>query len=137
MFKPMPSPKGSNHEGLFVPAKFVPSPTMAFDAAPTGLTRKPATSTTPSASPKPTAPRKPAVDGPSRQDSLRALMDFLSANLPANLFAQVEAELMERFAEEPEPSPQAADRRPKIAGDSAGMAGFFERFPAAKKIGAA
>jgi hypothetical protein len=124
----------------------MPLRTIAMDAAPAGFAprkpsapasapaRKPMASTTPSASPRPAAPKKPAADSPSRQDSLRALMDFLSANLSANLFSQVEAELMERFAEEPEPSPQAADRR-RYAADAGGEGGFLARFPSARKIG--
>lgn len=32
MFKPMPSPRGTNYEGLFVPAHWIgKSPAMAFD----------------------------------------------------------------------------------------------------------
>ncbi|PPD09758.1 MAG: hypothetical protein CTY36_02740 [Methylocystis sp.] len=113
---------------------------MAFDAAPTGLTRRPATSTTPSASPKPTAPRKPAVDGPSRQDGLQAILDFLAGALPSDLFAEVETALEQYVhgSEEPEtPRQPAADRRPRFAADASGESSFFERFPAAKKIGAA
>lgn len=149
MFKPMPSPRGTNREGLFVPARFVPSsPVAAYDAiggltsrkptAPaSGPARKPMTSPAPSASPRPSMPKKPAADAPSRQENLQALLDFLSANLPSDLFSQVETELMERFAEEPETSPQAAARR-RVAADSASTdKSFFTRFPAAKKIGTA
>ncbi|MBG0797167.1 hypothetical protein IYX23_05630 [Methylocystis sp. L43] len=111
---------------------------LAYDAAPTGLTRKPATSTTPSASPKPATPRKPAVDSPSRQENLQALLDFLSANLPADLYGQVEEHLMSSVygSQEPETSYRPAADRRRIAGDSAGDQSFFARFPSARKIGA-
>jgi hypothetical protein len=114
---------------------------LAFDAAPSALARKPATSTTPSArpsvSPKTAAPRKPAVDSPSRQESLQAILDFLSGALPSDLFSAVQAEL-ERYvhgSQEPETAYRpAADRRPRVAADSAGDQSFFARFPSARGI---
>jgi hypothetical protein len=143
MFKPMPSPRGTNHENLFVPARFVPSsPVAAYDSV-TGLTpRKPAATASapakPATSTAPAAPKKPTADGPSRQESLQAILDFLAGALPPDLFAEVETALGQYVhgSQEPEtPRQPAADRR-RLAGDSAGMAGFFERFPSARKIGA-
>jgi hypothetical protein len=103
---------------------------LAFDAAPTALARKPEAPAS--------TPRKPAVDGPSRQENLQALLDFLSANLPADLYGQVEEHLMSSVygsQERDTAYAPAADRRPKIAGDAAGASDFTSRFPGAKRIG--
>lgn len=122
---------------------------LAFDSAPSALSRKPAapasvpakpaTSTTTSASPKPSTLRKPAADV-SRQEGLQAILDFLSGALPPRLFAEVEAELGRYVhgSQEPETAYRpAADRRPRVAADSGSMEGFYGRFPAARRIGAA
>ncbi|AZG75908.1 hypothetical protein [Methylocystis rosea] len=110
---------------------------LAYDAAPSALARKPATSTKPSASPSPSVARKPAVDSPSRQENLQAILDFLSGALPPALFAEVETALgqyVNGFQEPETPRQPAADRRPRVAADSAGMGDFFARFPAARGI---
>lgn len=132
MFRPMPSPKGSNHEGLFVPAKFVRSPVVAAYDAIGGLTSRRL------AAPANAPAKKPAVDGPSRQEGLQAILDFLSGALPSDLFAEVQAAL-EQYVhgsqERDTAYAPAADRR-RLAGDSAGDQSFFARFPSARKIGA-
>jgi hypothetical protein len=115
---------------------------LAMDATPSALARKPsapanapakpATSTAPSA-------KKPTADG-SRQENLQAILDFLSGALPSDLFSAVEAELGRYVhgSQEPETSYRsAADRRPRVAADSGSMEGFYGRFPAARRIGAA
>ncbi|AZG76330.1 hypothetical protein [Methylocystis rosea] len=131
MFRPMPSPKGSNHEGLYVPAKFVRSPVVAAYDSVTGLAPRKLLAPA-------SAPKKPRVDGPSRQENLQALLDFLSANLPADLYGQVEEHLMSSVygsQERDTAYAPAADRRPKIAGDAAGASDFASRFPSSRRIG--
>jgi hypothetical protein len=117
---------------------------LAFDSAPAALSRKPAAPVSvpakPSVSPKPAAPRKPAVDSPSRQESLQAILDFLSGALPSALFSEVETALEQYVSGSQEPETAyrpAADRRPRVAADSGSMEGFYGRFPAARRIGAA
>lgn len=142
MFKPMPSPRGTNLENLFVPARFVPSsPVAAYDAIGGLTSRKPTAPASgpakPSVSPKTAAPRKPATDAPSRQESLQAILDFLSGALPPDLFAEVETALGQYVhgSQEPEtPRQPAADRR-RLAGDSVSAKDFASRFPSARKIG--
>lgn len=105
---------------------------FAMDAAPTALARKPAA---PASAPA----KKPAVDSPSRQENLQALLDFLAGALPPDLFAEVETALGQYVhgSQEPEtPRQPAADRRPRVAADSANDQSFFSRFPSARGIGA-
>jgi hypothetical protein len=116
---------------------------IAMDAAPASLARNPATPASvpakPATSPKPAAPKKPAVDSPSRQEGLQAILDFLSGALPPRLFAEVEAELGRYVHGSQDPSqmssPPATDRRPRFAGDSASASDFSRRFPSARRIG--
>ncbi|PPD25006.1 MAG: hypothetical protein CTY30_00875 [Methylocystis sp.] len=115
----------------------MPLRTIAMDAAPAGLARK---STAPASAParKPTTPPKPAADAPSREESLQGLLAFLAEHLPDEVYQRVEEELRRSVlgsSEEASYRP-AADRRPKIAGDSASDGSFFSRFPSARRIGA-
>jgi hypothetical protein len=156
MFKPMPSPRGTNREGLYVPAHFVASPVVAAYDAVGGLTsrrpaapasgpaRKPATSTAPSVSPT-GAPKKPGLDGPSKEAAVQTILDFLVGHLEDETFLAVEQQLKRSFLGSGAGSESgagtaygpAADRRPRVAADSGSERSFFARFPSAKKIGAA
>jgi len=121
-----------------------PLPTrLAFDSAPASIApRKPVAPASvpakPATSPKPAAPKKPAADSPSRQEGLQAILDFLAGALPPALFAEVEAELGRYVHGSQEPDTAyrpAADRRPRLAGDSASAKDFASRFPSARRIG--
>jgi hypothetical protein len=115
---------------------------LAFDSAPASIApRKPAALASapakPSASTTPSA-KKAAVDGPSREEGLRAILEFLVGHLSDELYPVVEEELKRSVLGSGAGAAfrPAADRRPRVAADSAGMGGFFDRFPSARKIGA-
>jgi hypothetical protein len=130
---------------------------LAMDAAPAGLARrptspasaparKPMTSPAPSASPKASAPKKPGLDGPSKEAAVETILEFLAGHLEDETFASVEQQLKRSFLGSGAGSESgagsayrpAADRRPRVAADSASSdKSFFARFPGAKKIGAA
>lgn len=133
----------------------MPLRTIAMDSALAGLAprrpaaaasapaKKPMTLPQSSASPKPSAPKKPAADGPTKETALTTILDFLVDHLDDETFLAVEQQLKRSFVESGGGSGvgagttnrAAADRR-RVAADSAGMGGFFDRFPSARKIGA-
>lgn len=130
MFRPMPSPKGSNHEGLYVPAKFVRSPVVAAYDSVTGLApRKPLAPAS--------APKKAAVDSPTREQGLQAILEFLAGHLSDELYPVVEEELKRSVLGSGGGTAYApaADRRPRVAADAAGASDFARRFPGARRIG--
>jgi len=127
MFKPMPSPRGTNREGLYVPARFVPSPVVAAYDAVTGLApRKPAAPAS--------APRKPAADA-SREEGLKAILEFLAGHLSDELYPVVEEELRRTVLGSTSAPQPAADRRRRMGADSASAKDFGARFPGARRIG--
>lgn len=141
MFKPMPSPRGTNHAGLYVPARFVPSsPVAAYDAVGGLTSRRPAPAAAPAKkpmmapSPKPSTPKKPGVDGPSKEAALQAILDFLVGHLEGDVFLTVEQQLKRSFLGSETAYAPAADRRPRIAADASGERSFFARFPSARAI---
>jgi hypothetical protein len=127
---------------------------IAFDAAPAGIARrptsassaparKPMTSPAPSAAPKPSTPKKPGLDGQSKEAAVLTILDFLSGHLEDETFIAVEQQLKRSFLGSGAGSESgagsayrpAADRRPRVAADSGGEGGFLARFPSARKIG--
>jgi hypothetical protein len=129
---------------------------IAFDAAPAGIARrptapasapakKPMTAPATSAAPKASAPKKPGLDGQSKEAAVQTILDFLVGHLEDETFLAVEQQLKRSFLGSGAGSESgagtayrpAADRRPRVAADSGSERSFFARFPSAKKIGAA
>lgn len=80
---------------------------------------------------------KPHLTG----EAYKLMTEFLMRVLDSDTYREVERQLGELLdqqeAARPTAPAAAADRRPRVAADFGSMAGFYGRFPAAKKIGAA